>query len=97
MNFGYLLTFQSLDKGLIERVGPSGFTASIFTSSSNLVSYYSGLLYHTTFAFILSSVMFLSFFTLGAFGTSYTVSFSFSLLFLSYLALSIFDPFASKD
>ena len=26
MNFGYLTTFQSMDKGIIERFGPTGFT-----------------------------------------------------------------------
>jgi len=97
MNFGYLFTFQSLDKGLIERVGPSGFTASIFTSSSNFVSYYSGILYHTTFAFIVSAAVFLSFFVLGSLGVLSSVSLSFMLLFLSYLLLSVFDPFVSNS
>ena len=35
MNFGYLTTFQSLDKGLIERLGPTGFTVSTFSLSFN--------------------------------------------------------------
>ena len=39
MNFGYSLTFQSLDKGLIERAGPTGFTATVFTSSSYFIGY----------------------------------------------------------
>jgi len=95
MNFGYSLTFQSLDKGLIERVGPSGFTASIFTSSSNFVSYYSGILYHTTFVFIIFAALFLSFFVLGSFEILSTLSLSFALVFFSYILLSVFDPFIS--
>jgi proton-translocating NADH-quinone oxidoreductase chain L len=62
MNFGYLSTFQSLDKGLIERLGPTGFTVSIFQSSSNFVSYSTGVLYNTTFVFITFAILFLSFF-----------------------------------
>jgi hypothetical protein len=93
MNFGYSLTFQSLDKGLIERVGPSGFTASIFTSSSNLTSYYSGLLYHTSFTLIISAGLFLTFFTLSSLGVTAAFNAVFFLLTLSYVFLVLFDPF----
>jgi hypothetical protein len=96
MNFGYSLTFLSLDKGLIERVGPSGFTTSIYTSSANLVAYYSGLLYHTAFAFIIASGIFLSFFAFGVLGVPYAVSFSFVTLILSYIILLIFDPYKNN-
>jgi NADH-ubiquinone oxidoreductase chain 5 len=30
MNFGYSLSFKTLDKGLIEQLGPTGFAATIF-------------------------------------------------------------------
>jgi hypothetical protein len=93
MNFGYSLTFQSVDKGLIEQLGPAGFTASIFTTSSNFVSYYSGLLHHTAFVFILFMMFFLSFFALGSFGILSAFNSSFVLLFLSFLSLAFFDPF----
>jgi hypothetical protein len=96
MNFGYSFTFQTLDKGLIERVGPSGFTASIFNSSSNFVGYYSGILYHTTFIFIVFSAVFLSFFVLGSLGLSSSFGLSFALLSLSYVLLSFSDPFATS-
>tara|TARA_B110001450_G_scaffold207241_1_gene197549 strand:- start:5757 stop:6224 length:468 start_codon:yes stop_codon:yes gene_type:complete len=97
MNFGYSFTFQSLDKGLIERVGPSGFTASIFNSSSNFVSYYSGILYHTTFVLIIFTGIFLSFFVMGSLGVLSVFSLSFALLFVSYVLLSVFDPFLSNN
>jgi len=93
MNFGYSFTFQSLDKGLIERVGPSGFTASIFNSSSNFTSYYSGALYHTIFVLIISSGVFLTFFALSSLGLLSAFSVSFGFLLLSYALISVFDPF----
>ena len=97
MNFGYSFTFQSMDKGLIERIGPSGFTASIFISSSNFVSYYSGFLYHTIFVFLIFTVLFFSVFVLGSLLSLYSFAFCFVLLVLSYLFLSFFDPFKLRD
>lgn len=93
MNFGYSFTFQSLDKGLIERVGPSGFTASIFNSSSNFTNYYSGAIYHTIFVLIISSGVFLTFFALSSLGFLSVLSVSFGFLLLSYALISVFDPF----
>jgi hypothetical protein len=43
MNFGYRSSFQSIDKGIIERFGATGFTASIFSVSSNLFNFHSGI------------------------------------------------------
>jgi len=97
MNFGYSFTFQSMDKGLIERIGPSGFTASIFISSSNFVSYYSGFLYHTIFVFLIFTVLFLSFFVLGSLVSLFSYGLCFVLLVLSYLFLSFSDPFKLRD
>ena len=91
MNFGYSFTFQSLDKGLIERIGPSGFTASIFISSSNFVSYSTGFLYHTIFLFFIFTVMFFSFFVFGSLVSLSSFSLCFVLLVLSYLLLSLSD------
>jgi hypothetical protein len=52
MNFGYSTTFKTLDKGLIEQFGPSGFAVSIFNVSFNLTALQSGFLYHTIFVFM---------------------------------------------
>lgn len=38
MNFGYFSTFQTLDKGLIEKFGPTGFSVSISNSASNIAA-----------------------------------------------------------
>jgi hypothetical protein len=90
MNFGYFFTFQSLDKGLIESLGPSGFVSFFFNLSSNFTNQYSGLLYHTIFVFIIFILIFLSFFMLGLLGLFSNISLGFSSLFLSYLIFSIF-------
>ena len=92
MNFGYSFTFQSLDKGLIERMGPSGFTASLFISSSNFVSYYTGFLYHTIFVFFIFTVLFFSFFVFGSLVSLSSFGLCFVLLISSYLLLSFSDP-----
>jgi len=68
MNFGYLTTFQSIDKGLIEKIGPSGFSLSVFNISSNFISYSSGFLYHAIFVIICFTLLFLSLYFCFAFG-----------------------------
>lgn len=88
MNFGYLTTFQSLDKGLIERIGPTGFTMTTFSLSSNYTIVNSGMLYHTPLTFIVSTVTFLVFFALGSFGLVSSFSASFLLLFVAYTMFS---------
>lgn len=52
MNFGYSTTFKTLDKGLIEQFGPSGFAASILNVSFNVTALQSGFIYHTIFVFL---------------------------------------------
>jgi NADH-ubiquinone oxidoreductase chain 5 len=52
MNFGYSTTFKTFDKGLIEQCGPSGFAASIFNVSFNIVALQSGFIYHTLYVFL---------------------------------------------
>jgi NADH-ubiquinone oxidoreductase chain 5 len=91
MNFGYLTSFQALDKGLIERVGPTGFTVSTFNLASNYTNVNSGILHQTTFVFLLFTVLFLVFFTLGSFGILSISNISFILLFVSYVLLSLLD------
>jgi hypothetical protein len=92
MNFGYSTSFQAMDKGLIEKIGPSGFSLSIFNISSNFVSYSSGFLYHTIFIIICFALFFLSIYFSFAFGLFSSISFPFLLLFFSYLIVSLFKP-----
>jgi len=92
MNFGYSTSFQAMDKGLIEKIGPSGFSLSIFNVSSNFVSYSSGFLYHSIFIIIIFSLFFLSIYFSFAFGLLTSISFPFLLLFFSYLLISLLTP-----
>jgi len=96
MNFGYLFTFQSLDKGLIERIGPTGFTASIFTSASNFNNYFAGILYQTAFIFLIFALLFFSFFVFGSFGVLSIFDVSFILLYISFVSLGIADQVLRK-
>jgi preprotein translocase subunit SecG len=89
MRFGYFSTFQSLDKGVIERFGPTGFTASFLTTSTNFVGLSKGLLQNTVFFLITAFFVFLSFFTFGAVGFVNFMTQSFCVLVLAYLILSI--------
>ena len=68
MNFGYLTTFQSMDKGLIERLGPAGFSLITFNVSFGFTNINSGILYQIISLLISFIVIFLSFFTLSCFG-----------------------------
>jgi ABC-type uncharacterized transport system permease subunit len=91
MNFGYLTTFQSLDKGLIERLGPTGFTVSTFSLAFNFRGINSGILYHTATIFIVFVALFVVFFTLGCFGLTLTYSASFSALLAAYFLILLSD------
>jgi hypothetical protein len=92
MNFGYSTSFQAMDKGLIEKIGPSGFSLSVFNASSNFISFSSGFLYHTIFVIISFSLTFLFLYFLLAFGIFSIFNFQFLLLFFSYLLISLFKP-----
>jgi len=61
MNFGYFSTFQTLDKGLIEKFGPTGFTFSLFNLASSLTASNSGYIYHTIFFIVISALFVVNF------------------------------------
>jgi hypothetical protein len=91
MNFGYLTTFQSLDKGLIERIGPTGFTVSTFSLAFNFRSVNSGILYHTATIFIVFVALFIVFFILGCFNLALSFSVSFFALLTAYFLILLSD------
>lgn len=91
MNFGYLTTFQSLDKGLIERIGPTGFTVSTFSLAFSFRSVNSGILYHTATIFIVFAALFTVFFTLGCFNLALSFSVSFFALLTAYFLILLSD------
>jgi len=70
MNFGYFSTFQTLDKGLIEKVGPSGFTLSLFNLTSSMTAFSSGFVFHAIFLIVMSAFLLLNF----LFSTAFIIS-----------------------
>ena len=91
MNFGYLTTFQSMDKGIIERFGPTGFTSNTFNIALQYTAVNSGNLFHTAFVFITFAIFFTFFFVLGFFELLSIFNGFFILLFSSYLLLLLLD------
>jgi hypothetical protein len=81
MIFGYYTSFLSLDKGVIELLGPTGVSYKVFLYArvSSLIQ--SGVLYHYTFflgvgfSFFLMLLSYMSFSNINDFST---------LLFISY-------------
>ena len=91
MNFGYGSTFLSIDKGLIEKLGPSGISLSVFDFSSNFVGFSSsGLISNSAFIIISSAFVFLSLFTAIALGVSQTVCIQFLLMVFSFIVLKFY-------
>jgi NADH-ubiquinone oxidoreductase chain 5 len=91
MNFGYLTTFQSMDKGIIERFGPTGFTSNTFNLALQYTIVNSGNLFHTAFVFITFAVFFTIFFVFGFFELLSIFNGLFILLFSSYLLILLMD------
>jgi NADH-ubiquinone oxidoreductase chain 5 len=61
MNFGYLASFQTVDKGFIEKFGPTGLATSIFNASFAIISFNTGFVFHIVF--VLIYFLFLYFFS----------------------------------
>lgn len=91
MNFGYFTTFQSMDKGIIERFGPTGFTSNTFSLSLNYTGINSGNLFHTAFIFLTFATFLTVFFVLGFFELIVSLNSFFMLLFASYLIVLLLD------
>jgi NADH-ubiquinone oxidoreductase chain 5 len=86
MNFGYFSSFQTFDKGFIEKIGPSGFTTSFFSFSSNQLTLLTVFIYHSFFLLILSMIFFISVFFSQIF--VYDISFQ----FLTFTVCFVFLP-----
>lgn len=88
MNFGYFSSFQTFDKGLIEKVGPTGFTSSFFSFSSNQVTGFTGFIYHSFFLLITSTFLLLFIYFCQIF--VFEISFQFCILLLCFVFLPNF-------
>jgi hypothetical protein len=89
MNFGYSSTFQSIDKGLIERVGPTGFVITIFNLSSNFISFCTGYPFKAIFVIVCSTFIFITFYFAYIFGFFLSFCISYLLLIFSFLIISL--------
>jgi hypothetical protein len=90
MNFGYFTTFKTLDKGLIEQLGPTGIASTIFNLSFNLTALQTGFIYHTIFVLVYSFCLFFVVYFLLLLGVFFTFSnIQFLLLFFGYFLLTI--------
>jgi hypothetical protein len=88
MNFGYNISFQLIDKGNIEMIGPKSVSSQFNKISTRISSLHSGLLYE--YLFIM--VCFILFFFILSFNVLYFPSFSqnvviFVLITFSYTFL----------
>jgi hypothetical protein len=54
MTFGYRVSFQILDKGVIEKYGSLGSSTNLNKLSENAVSFHSGFLFHYLFTTLFS-------------------------------------------
>jgi NADH-ubiquinone oxidoreductase chain 5 len=87
MNFGYHISFQTLDKGSIEMFGPFGSASKLWDVSKSLSKLHSGMLFHYSFAMLFSIVFLLCFFII--FNTSWDTNSLIILLVFSYFICSI--------
>ena len=62
MNFGYRISFQSLDKGNIETIGAFGSSLKVTQLSKGLSFLHSGFIFHYTFVMIIGMISLLTYF-----------------------------------
>jgi len=90
MNFGYLSTFLSIDKGLIEKLGPTGFTLSTFDFSANFVTKSSsGFIANNVMLLINSILVFSFFFVFMCFDLTFFINIQFVTLVFCYILLNL--------
>lgn len=62
MNFGYRISFQSLDKGNIEVFGAFGSSLKVTQLSKGLSYLHSGFIFHYSFVMIVGMIALLTYF-----------------------------------
>jgi hypothetical protein len=82
MLFGDNISFQLLDKGIIERYGPFGIAFSAHGSTIKSSMFHSGSLFHYLFVIFIALTLFLFYFTNSFF--IFDLSATFILIGLSY-------------
>jgi len=88
MNFGYNITFQAIDKGLIEFFGPSGISFSIQALTKNSAKFQTGIV--TNYAlFVVFLILFVLFFVLFVLLNA-NVAINFDVLLALYFGYFLF-------
>jgi hypothetical protein len=67
MNFGYVVSFLSIDKGLIEHFGPTGFAKTLFQFVYNFSKTQNGSFFNTIFIVIMFVILILSYYFISVF------------------------------
>jgi NADH-ubiquinone oxidoreductase chain 5 len=62
LRFGYSVSFEALDKGAIEILGPYGISYTFRRLAERISQLQSGFVYHYAFAMLLGSTLFVTFF-----------------------------------
>jgi NADH:ubiquinone oxidoreductase subunit 5 (subunit L)/multisubunit Na+/H+ antiporter MnhA subunit len=81
LNFGYQVSFRSLDKGFFEWVGPSGIIQTMPRIAQKLSVLQSGYLYHYAFVTVLGLTAFIAFHSLNIFDVRLFVLYPLIFLF----------------
>jgi hypothetical protein len=89
MYFGYSCSFQLFDKGIIELFGPLGFGWQFYSLSKNFSRANSGVLYHYSFAMMLSTIFFILFFLLSFYNFVGSLNFFILLFCYSLVTLNV--------
>jgi hypothetical protein len=90
INFGYNFTFQLVDKGFIEKLGPTGIVSFIFRISANLTSINSGFVYNSLYVIIFFAFCFLFYFASFFWNFFAIVNINFFLIIFSWIILTLF-------
>lgn len=91
MNFGYFTSFKSIDKGLIENIGPSGFSFILTNISSNLVRFNNGLVFRSVLSLACSFLAFLSYYFIVLFQLTTINNFVFYLFIFCFFIIYLFE------
>lgn len=87
MNFGYNVSFQTLDKGSIEVFGAFGSSLKFWDISKSLSKIHSGMIFHYSFVMLFSILCLLSWFII--FNLNWSINSLIILLIFSYSIFSI--------
>jgi|KNS5DCM_BmetaT_FD_contig_31_1133212_length_745_multi_2_in_0_out_0_2 sensor histidine kinase regulating citrate/malate metabolism len=86
MGFGYKISFQLIDKGNIEVIGPKSIGNKFSDISTKISNFHSGLLYFYLFIMICFLILFLTFSFSFYYKLLYLQNFTlFFLLFFTYI------------